>query len=64
MPSAQRGFVYVRAEYPIAVEHMSIALWQARERGLLGSTFLAAGSTSTWSCAWARARSSAAKKAP
>jgi len=33
---ARRGFIYVRAEYPIAVEHINIALSQAREFGLLG----------------------------
>ena len=31
-----RGFVYVRAEYPIAVEHVTIAIEQARKYGLLG----------------------------
>ena len=31
-----RGFVYVRAEYPIAVEHAIIAIEQARKCGLLG----------------------------
>ncbi len=33
---ASQGFVYVRAEYPIAVERLSIAIKQARETGLLG----------------------------
>ncbi len=33
---ASRGFIYVRAEYPIAVEHVHIALEQARSLGLLG----------------------------
>lgn len=33
---ASQGFVYVRAEYPIAVEHINIALEQARALGLLG----------------------------
>ncbi len=33
---AQRGYIYVRAEYPLAVERLKIALNQARERGLLG----------------------------
>ncbi|MBL7152339.1 MAG: NADH-quinone oxidoreductase subunit NuoF [Phycisphaerae bacterium] len=33
---AGRGFIYVRAEYPIAVEHINIALDQARTLGLLG----------------------------
>ncbi|NMB46374.1 MAG: NADH-quinone oxidoreductase subunit NuoF [Firmicutes bacterium] len=33
---AQQGFVYVRAEYPLAVERLSMALEQARGYGLLG----------------------------
>jgi NADH-quinone oxidoreductase subunit F len=34
---AQRGFIYVRAEYPLAVARVKIAVKQARERGYLGS---------------------------
>ena len=34
---ADEGWVYVRAEYPIAVKRLSIALEQAREYGLLGN---------------------------
>ena len=33
---ATKGFVYVRAEYPIAVSRLGIAINQAREYGLLG----------------------------
>ena len=33
---ADEGYVYVRAEYPIAVKRLSIAIEQAREYGLLG----------------------------
>lgn len=33
---AKKGYVYVRAEYPIAVERLRIAVEQAREYGLLG----------------------------
>ena len=40
---ASNGFVYVRAEYPIAVEHIGIALNQARQRGLLGKNILGSG---------------------
>jgi NADH:ubiquinone oxidoreductase subunit F (NADH-binding)/NAD-dependent dihydropyrimidine dehydrogenase PreA subunit/(2Fe-2S) ferredoxin len=40
---ASNGFVYVRAEYPIAVEHIGIALDQARQRGLLGKNILGSG---------------------
>ncbi|MBE6999164.1 MAG: NADH-quinone oxidoreductase subunit NuoF [Ruminococcaceae bacterium] len=34
---ADEGYVYVRAEYPIAVKRLSIAIAQAREYGLLGN---------------------------
>lgn len=37
---AQMGYVYVRAEYPIAVEHLKIAVEQARAMGLLGENIL------------------------
>ena len=37
---AERGYIYVRAEYPLAVERLKIALAQARERGLLGKNIL------------------------
>jgi len=33
---ANQGYIYVRAEYPVAVERLKIALNQAREFGLLG----------------------------
>jgi len=33
---ADQGYVYVRAEYPIAVKRLTIAIGQAREAGLLG----------------------------
>jgi len=38
-----QGFIYVRAEYPIAIEHTQIALAQAREAGLLGANILGTG---------------------
>lgn len=34
---ASQGFVYVRAEYPIAVHRLEIAINQAREKGFLGN---------------------------
>ena len=33
---AQKGFIYVRAEYPIAVQRLKIAIEQARNYGILG----------------------------
>lgn len=37
---ATQGFVYVRAEYPIAVEHLKVAISQAESLGLLGKNIL------------------------
>lgn len=37
---AKKGFIYVRAEYPIAVERLKIAIKQAREYGILGNNIL------------------------
>lgn len=37
---ANKGFVYVRAEYPLAVERLGVAIKQARETGLLGPSIL------------------------
>ena len=40
---AHQGFVYVRAEYPVAVHRLQIALDQARKYGLLGKNILGKG---------------------
>ncbi len=40
---SHHGYVYVRHEYPLAVENLSIALEQAREYGLLGEDILGSG---------------------
>ncbi len=40
---AAEGFVYVRQEYPLAYNHVRIALEQAREYGLLGTNILGSG---------------------
>jgi len=37
---ARQGFVYVRREYPLAVDHIKGAIEQARDYGLLGETIL------------------------
>ena len=37
---AQHGYVYVRAEYPLAVQHLKIAMEQAEELGLIGDNIL------------------------
>ena len=40
---ADEGYVYVRAEYPIAVKRLSIAIEQARDYGLLGKDIFGTG---------------------
>ncbi|MDK2982664.1 MAG: NADH-quinone oxidoreductase subunit [Thermococcaceae archaeon] len=40
---ATKGFIYVRAEYPLAIKRLKIALQQARERGFLGENILGSG---------------------
>ena len=40
---ATRGYVYVRAEYPIAVRHIRLAIDQAQACGLLGDDILGSG---------------------
>jgi NADH-quinone oxidoreductase subunit F len=40
---AHRGYIYVREEYPIAVENISSAIRQAEEYGLLGENIMGAG---------------------
>ncbi len=40
---ANQGYIYVRAEYPIAVERLNIAIGQAREYGLLGKNIFETG---------------------
>jgi NADH-quinone oxidoreductase subunit F len=40
---ANQGYVYVRAEYPIAVRRLRIAIEQAREKGLLGQNLFGTG---------------------
>ena len=37
---ANQGYVYVRDEYPLAVKHVTIAIEQAREYGLLGKNII------------------------
>ena len=40
---ANQGYIYVRAEYPIAVDRLRIALAQAREYGMLGKNIFGSG---------------------
>jgi NADH-quinone oxidoreductase subunit F len=40
---ASQGYIYVRNEYPLAVEHLKAAIGQARELGFLGEDILGSG---------------------
>ena len=40
---ASQGYIYIRAEYPIAVKRLQIAIEQAREYGLLGKNIFDSG---------------------
>lgn len=40
---ANKGFVYIRAEYPLAIDRLKIAMAQAQENGLLGKNILGSG---------------------
>ena len=40
---SEYGYIYVREEYPIAVDHLTIAIDQANELGLLGENILGTG---------------------
>jgi len=40
---ANRGFIYIRAEYPLAIKRLNIAIEQAYQRGLLGKNLFETG---------------------
>ncbi len=40
---ANHGFIYCRAEYPLAIKRLDIAIKQAREKGFLGKDILGSG---------------------
>ena len=40
---SNHGYIYIRAEYPIAVERLELAIKQAEEYGLLGENILSTG---------------------
>jgi len=40
---SEYGYIYVREEYPIAVDHLTLAIDQAKELGLLGENILGTG---------------------
>jgi NADH-quinone oxidoreductase subunit F len=40
---ASQGYIYCRAEYPLAIERLTLAISQCRERGLLGKDILGTG---------------------
>ncbi|MPQ47355.1 NADH-quinone oxidoreductase subunit J/K [Marinifilum sp. N1E240] len=40
---ADKGVIYIRAEYPLAIDRLKVAIAQAREYGLLGNDILGSG---------------------
>ena len=40
---ATEGVIYVRAEYPLAIKRLEIAIAQAKERGYLGKNIFGSG---------------------
>ncbi|MDR3012008.1 MAG: NADH-quinone oxidoreductase subunit NuoF [Chitinispirillales bacterium] len=40
---ANRGYIYIRAEYPLAIHRLEVAIKQAKEFGLLGENILNSG---------------------
>ncbi|MBU0899712.1 NADH-quinone oxidoreductase subunit NuoF [bacterium] len=40
---SQEGYIYVRAEYPLAVQNVGLAILRAKEKGLLGEDILGSG---------------------
>ncbi len=40
---ADKGLIYIRAEYPLAIERLKVAIKQAKEYGLLGNDILGTG---------------------
>jgi NADH:ubiquinone oxidoreductase, NADH-binding (51 kD) subunit len=40
---ADKGLIYIRAEYPLAIERLKVAIKQAREYGLLGKDIMGSG---------------------
>lgn len=40
---AQEGYIYVRAEYPLAIKRLQVAIAQAKEAGLLGENIMGSG---------------------
>ena len=40
---ASKGFIYIRAEYPLAIHRLQVAIEQARDLGLLGEDILGSG---------------------
>ena len=58
------GYIYVRAEYPLAIKRLRAAIRQAERAGFWEPTFAERGSVSRSTCVWALVHLSAARKQP
>ena len=61
---AHQGYIYVRAEYPIAVKRLEVAIGQAKEYGLLGKNIFESGFDFDLELRLGPAPSSAARRPP
>ena len=59
---ATDGVIYIRAEYPLAVHQLNLAIGQARDYGVLGKDILGRGSISTSTSSREQEPSSAARR--
>ncbi len=59
---ATYGYVYIRSEYPDAIEAMEIAIREARKGGMLGAQIAGSHTISTWRCGPAPAPMCAARR--
>ena len=59
---AKEGYIYVRAEYPLAVSRLKLAIAQAEECGLLGDNILGRTFRSACTSTGAPERSAAARE--
>ena len=59
---AHEGYIYVRAEYPLAVKRLRLAIRVAEERGYLGRDILGSGWDFTLKVKEGQALSSAARR--
>ena len=61
---SHQGYIYCRAEYPLAVKMLNLAIEQARNHGLLGKNILGSGLILMWRCTGGPVHLCAVKRRP